>query len=554
MELSSWTRGATNVALAHGTGIHPLCQVLEGGDRPQAARFPAWYGCHGGGENGTVVCSSAERLHEHRTSLSDEDWVPRSSTRNLRLKTDPTISSTWWAFEGQRETPRDDSNGVKGPGWTDCNGYYAFGGEVDSDRNNRGNMRRALEDEEVTSTELQVKLPAEQGSTEFGTSVKVTLEEETEERTDRFVHTAGDDCDPMWTSWPAVQEAAIANGTVLVFDIYASVGNLFLTFHSIIKAARLLEVALFLRWEKFEGFRAAFDSASIKWDLDPTTIVQHAEELTLGSSRAEVESLYPFKFWDGNLVLSPVQLETLAQQTGIPDASLAKMAAAVKEGWSSLRQLSTAIMGSASGSLQPCAWNMFLRRSPSMMASLRAHNPWTPSGFGPLPKDYVAWHIRTSDGESKEGFNPDVHTYVFHGQSPNTVFPIFQFATKMAEKKCPKIFHEDTQKMPVYISSNSKSTARNCTARAAEQDIPAGFVDLGIDDLDAHTAFSKDPNATAMNAFIDYLYLMDSSIIVQTGSSFSFTVASIKGLKCIGIPHPEELPVRRLIVCLPADC
>ncbi|CAN0174499.1 unnamed protein product, partial [Ectocarpus sp. 6 AP-2014] len=530
-----------------------------GVQRQQTARFPAWYECRGGGENGTVDCFSAERLHEHRTSLYDEDWEPRSSTITVRFKTDPTISSTWWAFDGQRETHCDESNGVNGPWWIDCNGYYAFGGEVDSDKNHRGQihgkMRRAFEDNGAPSTKKpEVKLLAEQDSAESGASVDVTFEEQTEERTDRFVHTTEDGCDPMWTSWPAVQEVAIASGTVLVFHIFASVGNLFMILHSVIKTARLLEVALFLKWESFQGFRAAFDPASIKWDLDPSSLLKQAEEFTAGSLRVDAERLYPLKFLDGELVLSSRQLETLARRTGIPDASLAEMAAAVEEGWSKLRELSIAVVGSERGSPQPCAWNMFLRRSPSMMASLEAHNPWTSSAFGPRPKDYVAWHIRTSDGETTKSFRPDVHTYIFHGQSSTTVFPFFLAAADTAEKMCPLIFHEDTPKMPVYISSNSKSMARNCTALAAEHEIRAGFVDLGIDGLDAHTKFSKNPNATALNAFIDYLYLMDSSIMVETRSSFAFTVASIKGLKCSDVEHSPELPVKKMKVCLPTDC
>lgn len=80
-----------------------------------------------------------------------------------------------------------------------------------------------------------MRLVADQDSTEFSASVNVTLEEETEERTDRFVHSKEGTCDPRWTSWPAVQEVAIASGTVLVFDTFASVGNLFTTLHSVIK-------------------------------------------------------------------------------------------------------------------------------------------------------------------------------------------------------------------------------------------------------------------------------------------------------------------------------
>ena len=36
-------------------------------------------------------------------------------------------------------------------------------------------------------------------------------------------------CDGFWLAWPAVQERAIARGTVVVFDLNDSVGNLFRT-------------------------------------------------------------------------------------------------------------------------------------------------------------------------------------------------------------------------------------------------------------------------------------------------------------------------------------
>ncbi|CAN0551335.1 unnamed protein product, partial [Ectocarpus sp. 8 AP-2014] len=62
---------------------------------------------------------------------------------------DPTISSTWWAFEGRREARDEESTSVKGPAWIDCNGYFAFGGEVDSDGEHGEKIRRVLQDEEV---------------------------------------------------------------------------------------------------------------------------------------------------------------------------------------------------------------------------------------------------------------------------------------------------------------------------------------------------------------------------------------------------------------------
>lgn len=41
----------------------------------------------------------------------------------------------------------------------------------------------------------------------------------------RFVRTVDDQCDLSWASWPAMNEAALANGTLLMFDLFPSVGN-----------------------------------------------------------------------------------------------------------------------------------------------------------------------------------------------------------------------------------------------------------------------------------------------------------------------------------------
>ena len=42
-------------------------------------------------------------------------------------------------------------------------------------------------------------------------------------------------CDDFWLSWPAIHRRAITHGTVVVFDVFASVGNLFLTLNILIK-------------------------------------------------------------------------------------------------------------------------------------------------------------------------------------------------------------------------------------------------------------------------------------------------------------------------------
>lgn len=95
--------------------------------------------------------------------------------------------------------------------------------------------------------------------------------------------------------------------------------------------------------------------------------------------------------------------------------------------------------------------------------------------------------------------------------------------------------------------------AKNCTLEAANDGIVMGHVDMGLQSSDAHTAFSKHPLQTALGAFLDFLFMMDSAVIVRTSSSFSGTVTDIKGLACHRKVY-NSLPNRHMFLCLPPDC
>lgn len=100
-----------------------------------------------------------------------------------------------------------------------------------------------------------------------------------------------------------------------------------------------------------------------------------------------------------------------------------------------------------------------------------------------------------------------------------------------------------------YLYSNNM--ARSCIESLTENNIHGRLVDMGLGPEDSHTKFSQHPNAT-MKAFLDYVFLMDATVIVGSGSSFSGTVAIIKGLKCLPTPN-IELPQRTLYVCIPSN-
>ncbi|CAM9634372.1 unnamed protein product, partial [Hapterophycus canaliculatus] len=279
--------------------------------------------------------------------------------------------------------------------------------------------------------------------------------DDVQRRADLFVNTMDDRCDSMWTSWPAVQKAAIARGTFLVFNLFPSIGNLFNTLHDIVKIARLLEVAVVFNWKRFEGFRVAFDPADIMWDLDSSEIVQRADQLALGTLLVGLHSL---KFHDGVMILADSQLEMLAQGMGVVESDLTQIAKSIEEIYSQGLRLLLRTVGQSVTAPQPCAWNMLLRRSASMMASLAEQRSWMQpgdsSGLAPQPRDYVAWHIRTSVGESERSFKPGVHKHVFHNQPSSIVCALYFWATDQAEAACRNKLPGDFENLPIYISSN----------------------------------------------------------------------------------------------------
>lgn len=96
--------------------------------------------------------------------------------------------------------------------------------------------------------------------------------------------------------------------------------------------------------------------------------------------------------------------------------------------------------------------------------------------------------------------------------------------------------------------------ARNCSSFARDQDIGAGFVDLGIGPGESHTKFSTNPD-TVVNAFIDFLYMVDAAVVVSTGSSFSLAVAEIKGYRVLKVAERDSIEmVESLYLCIPRYC
>lgn len=85
------------------------------------------------------------------------------------------------------------------------------------------------------SPELPLEPKAKQHSPEIDASNEGRREEDAGQTTDAFIRVTGEECNHIWTSWPAIQEASLARGTILVFDVFPSVGNLFIILHLVVK-------------------------------------------------------------------------------------------------------------------------------------------------------------------------------------------------------------------------------------------------------------------------------------------------------------------------------
>lgn len=100
-----------------------------------------------------------------------------------------------------------------------------------------------------------------------------------------------------------------------------------------------------------------------------------------------------------------------------------------------------------------------------MVEDLVLHRPRSlaprASGAHPDTAQYIAWHIRTADGETAASFNPKVHTHVSL-QDSAVVCPAYLAKTEEAAAVCPGHVFERISEMPVYIATNR--WARRCAS------------------------------------------------------------------------------------------
>lgn len=93
-------------------------------------------------------------------------------------------------------------------------------------------------------------------------------------------------------------------------------------------------------------------------------------------------------------------------------------------------------------------------RSASMMAQLEEHRPraltvGTASGQR-RPATYVAWHIRTAEGE--RSFDPRRYRHIL--KEPSTVVcPVYLSLSELATRRCTGVLTEGMAALPVFVAT-----------------------------------------------------------------------------------------------------
>lgn len=88
---------------------------------------------------------------------------------------------------------------------------------------------------------------------------------------------------------------------------------------------------------------------------------------------------------------------------------------------------------------------------------MEPHDPWR-SNMDSSTKAgstrYIAWHIRTSDGDTERSFKATKHRYIFHNQPSTKVCPLYISTLDSSKSMHPALFAENGGVVPIYVSSN----------------------------------------------------------------------------------------------------
>lgn len=97
----------------------------------------------------------------------------------------------------------------------------------------------------------------------------------------------------------------------------------------------------------------------------------------------------------------------------------------------------------------------------TIMSTMGPYDPWSSSGGSSTKagsSSYIAWHIRTSDGDTARSFKAAKHRYIFHNQSSAKVCPLYVSTLDASRRMYPPLFAENGDVVPVYVSSNRQDT------------------------------------------------------------------------------------------------
>ena len=256
-----------------------------------------------------------------------------------------------------------------------------------------------------------------------------------------------------------------------------------------------LEVALYLDFSAFAGFVTMLEPNLIPWD--------HMYKARYDGRHANV---IRFPYNDGVLSVSK---HILAARPLVKNNLTA---------YKSLFELSNKYRAENMDKrhADSCVFPALFRRSTTAVATMTSQ-----SSAWYTQKPYIARHIRTPAGERKEHFNPSVNRYV-HTESPEHLCQTYNAASASLD---------NSTEHHVYLSTNMDRIKRACARLLGDR---LHFVDFNVPDELTHTGnpITNGSSISGVAALSDWLFMMDASGLVYSGSSFSSSVVGTRQLKC----------------------
>ena len=354
-------------------------------------------------------------------------------------------------------------------------------------------------------------------------------------------------------------------GHVLIYAPFPSVGNVLPSIYGSYELARYFNVALFIDSTHFPALSVAlkpnilpYNNLKVNSTVIETLINDYGLKAAINNTNEHVFNgvddetrLVALRFSDGVLQLPVHRWRRFYDRANMTSTTV------------NIRSLTSADVVPWTQHRYSCFFNAMFRKTVALETyiEMQARN-WK---FDLRKEDYIAWHIRTGDGERKAyNLSDDVYSYI-HMDSPTSLCNAYKESFRLHFFKHGNDLAKMTS-VPIYLTSNSIDVKRACVepmnignGTMARMNIT--YMDTALIGMKAETNMHTDGHDTlkydprpGIAAFMDWIFLANAKTVFSGGSSFSETAKNMHETTCVHvIPATDLLERGHIRICTAHD-